>query len=642
MEQPGPAFSPVRKGIQSLAAWANHGLIVSFYTELKRRNVIRMAVAYCAISWLLIQVTETLFPLFELETSQVRIVVIVLAIGFLPVMILTWIFKLTPGGLIKETAPDPATPEPPEDHSSMDRFIILALAAALAYFAIDKFVLLPQREAAMREQAAQQIEEARKAGRSEALVESYGENSIAVLAFEDMSQDRDQEYLSDGIAEELLNLLAQIPELRVISRSSAFSYKNKDVQVAQIARELNVAHILEGSVRKSGDRIRITVQLIDARSDTHLWSETYDRTPDDILAVQDEIAQSVVRQLKVRLLGDIPAAEAIDPRAYALVLQARYLARLGTAEGYSSSIDLYQQALEIAPGYLAALDGLSANYVNQANKNLRPYDEGYALARAAAEQALSIDADFAPAHSRLGWIAMFYENDLPLAAGHLERALELAPTNLAIIGTAASLLAILNRLDESIALDEYLVSRDPISPTGYGNLGKTYLSAGRWDSAINAYQSALRLSPGRIGAHFFLGTALLFKGQATEALSHMQQEPYEILHLLGLALVHYQLDQFNEADRLLDELVSKHGQDAAYNIAYLLAFRGEIDRAFEWLEKARAQQDPGLVDILAEPLFRNLHEDPRWPAFLESVNKTPGQLAAIDFKVDINRILGNT
>jgi adenylate cyclase len=615
---------------------------VSFLAELKRRNVLRAAVAYCAIAWLLIQVTETLFPLFGLAESQVRIVVIVLAIGFIPALALSWIFRITPGGLRKELRADVALPAAPGAHKSMDRFIILVLVAAVAYFAIDKFVLQPQRQAALQQQAAQQAEDARQEGRSEALVESFGDNSIAVLAFDDMSQAGDQEYLSDGIAEELLNLLARIPELRVISRSSAFSYKNKDVQLGQIARELNVAHILEGSVRTSGERLRITVQLIDARTDTHLWSETYDRTPDDLLAVQDEIAQAVVAELKVKLLGSVPPAEETDPRAYALMLQARYLARLGTAEGYSDSISLYQQALEIAPDYLAALDGLAANYTNQANKNLRPFEEGFALAREAAERALAIDPDFALGHARLGWIAMFYDSNLALAAQHLERALELAPSNLTIIGTAASLLATLGRLDEAVALDEYLVSRDPISPTGYGNLGKTYLSAGRWDEAITAYQAALRLSPGRIGAHFFLGTALLFKGQPAEALAHMQQESFEILRILGLSLTHFQLGQVEEADRLLAELIRSHEHDAAYNIAYLLAYRGEIDRAFEWLEKARAQEDPGLVDIRAEPLFRNLHADPRWMAFLESIDQSPAQLSTIPFSFDIRRILGNT
>jgi len=229
---------------------------------------------------------------------------------------------------------------------------------------------------------------------------------------------------------------------------------------------------------------------------------------------------------------------------------------------------------------------------------------------------------------------MFYDQDLALAARHLERALELEPSHLTIIGTAASLLSTLGRLDEAIILDEYLVSRDPISPTGHGNLGKNYLAVERWDSAIEAYQAALRLSPGRIGANFFLGTALLFRGEAAEALSHMQQESFDILRLAGLAIVHFELGQLEESNRLLAELIRTHEQDAAYNIAYVLAYRRETNRAFEWLEKARTYGDPGLVDIANEPLFRNLHGDPRWMAFLESVGMSPQKLSAIEFKVN--------
>ncbi len=240
---------------------------MSLYAELKRRNVLRVGTAYVVVAWLVIQVAETIFPLFGFDDTPARIVVIVLAIGFVPTLILAWIFELTPEGLRKEADVDRSESITPRTAKKLDRMIMVVLALGLAYFSFDKFVLSESREADIAEQARQE-------GRSEALVESYGEKSIAVLAFDDMSPASDQEYLSDGIAEELLNLLAKIPELRVISRSSAFSYKGKDVKLTQVAEELNVAHILEGSVRKAGNRIRITAQLIEARSDTHLWSET--------------------------------------------------------------------------------------------------------------------------------------------------------------------------------------------------------------------------------------------------------------------------------------------------------------------------------------------------------------------------------
>jgi TolB-like protein/lipoprotein NlpI len=606
---------------------------LSLFDELKRRNVFRVAAAYAAIAWLLIQVAQTLFPLFGFDQTPARIVVIVLAIGFLPALVFAWAFELTPEGLKKERDVDRTRPALPGKGARLDRLIMLALALALAYFAFDKFVLDPQKEAAEQEQIAAQLQKAREEGRSEALVESYGDTSIAVLAFADMSPNGDQEYLSDGIAEELLNLLAKIPELRVISRTSAFSYKGKDVQLEQVARELNVDHVLEGSVRTAGEQVRITVQLIDARSDTHLWSQTYDRTLGDIFAVQDEIAAAVVRQLKVSLFGAVPTLAETDPEAYALALQARHLARQGTAEGYEQSIALYQQALAIHPDYAAAWDGLAANYSNQANKSLRPYDEGYALAREAVERALAIDPDYAAAHARLGWIAMIYDNDLPLAARHLQRALALEPSNPGIVGNAATLLATLGRFEASLALDEYTVAHDPVSPTGHNNLGKSYLSVGRWDDAIAAYETTLRLSPERIGVHYYIGVALLFKGEAAAALAAMQQEEYEILRLLGLVMSYHTLGEAEASDAALAELVGTYERDAAYNIAYALAWRDEVDRAFEWLDKAKGYGDPGLADIVGEPLFGKLHADPRWLAFLESIGKAPRQLDAIPFEV---------
>ena len=331
--------------------------------------MLRVGAAYLAVAWLLIQVAQTLLPAFGVPGAALRIVIVVLAIGLVPLLVFAWAFELTPEGLKRESEVDRSQSITPHTGKKLDRLIMVILALALGYFAVDKFVLAPQRE-----QAA--TEAARAQGRTESVVRSYGEKSIAVLPFIDMSAKKDQEYFSDGISEELLNLLAKIPELRVISRSSAFSYKGKDVKLAQVAQELNVAHILEGSVRKAGNKVRITAQLIDARSDTHLWSETYDRPLDDIFAVQDEIAAMVVAQLKVKLLGGTPKAKSTDPAAYALYLQGRQSNRQNTAEGYRQSIQLYKQALAIDPAYDAAWVGLSSSYATQAAKGLRPVDEG--------------------------------------------------------------------------------------------------------------------------------------------------------------------------------------------------------------------------------------------------------------------------
>jgi len=604
--------------------------MLPFLSELRRRNVLRVGAAYTVVAWLIVQVAATIFPVFGFGEPAVRIVVILLAIGLVPVMVLSWAFELTPEGVKRERAIDRSRPIAPRSGKKLDRLIMVMLALALGYFAFDKFVLSVPREAAIAESA-------RQAGRSQALVESYGEKSIAVLPFLDMSSTKDQEYLSDGIAEELMNLLAQVPELRVISRSSAFSYKGKDIKLAQVAEELNVAHVLEGSVRKADNRVRITAQLIDAHSDTHLWSQTYERTLDDIFAIQDEIAAAVVAELEIRLLGDAPRVAETDPEAYAMFLQARHLSRLGTAEGYDQSIALFQQALAIDSNYPAAWNGLATDYISQTDRGLRSFDEGYALAREAAEKALAMQPDFAPAHAGLGWIAMMWDGDLAAAARHFEKAFTLAPGNVDILSDTAVLLQNLGRVQQAITLQQIVTAHDPLNPNSHVNLGLSYFWAGRWDEAIASVRTALRLSPSRIGAPSFLGTALLMKGEPEAALMAVQEETFEVYRLIGLTMVYQALGRETESDAALSELIGKHEREWAYNIAYVLAYRGEADRAFAWLDKAVEYGDPGLSQIAGESLFANLHRDPRWLPFLHKLGKGPEQLAKIPLQITLPR-----
>jgi adenylate cyclase len=600
---------------------------MSFIAELRRRNVLRVGAAYLAVAWLLIQVAQTLLPAFGVGGAALRIVIVVLAIGLVPLLVFAWAFELTPEGLKRESEVDRSQSITPQTGKKLDRLIMVILALALGYFAVDKFVLAPPRE-----QAA--TEAARAEGRTESVVKSYGEKSIAVLPFIDMSAKKDQEYFSDGISEELLNLLAKIPELRVISRSSAFSYKGKDVKLAQVAQELNVAHILEGSVRKAGNKVRITAQLIDARSDTHLWSETYDRPLDDIFAVQDEIAAMVVAQLKVKL-GGTPKAKSTDPGAYALYLQGRQANRQNTAEGYGQSIALYKQALAIDPSYDAAWVGLSGTYATQAAKGLRPIDEGYRLAREAANRALAIDPDCTLAYVALSRIANDHDNDLAAAARHLERALALEPSNPDVIRGAANLANDLGRPEEAVSLDEYAVARDPLTPAGHGALAFDYGRIGRLDEAIASYRTALTLSPGRIGTQYNISELLLRKGEPAAALEAVLNEADESWRRVGLPMAYHSLGRQSDSDSALADLIAHDANEWAYNIAYVFAWRGEADRAFQWLDKAVAYRDPGLVEIISEPLFASIQHDPRWLPFLRRIGRAPEQLAAIRFDVKL-------
>jgi TolB-like protein len=458
------------------------------------------------------------------------------------------------------------------------------------------------------------------------------EHSIAVLPFVNMTSDEDQEYFADGISEELLNLLAQVPELRVIARTSSFAFKGEKIEIAEIAKRLRVAHVLEGSVRKSGETLRITAQLIRTADSSHLWSQTYDRQMTDIFRVQDEIAAAVVAELKIKLLAAAPKARATDPRAYALYLQARALSNQGTASSYEQSERLYAQALAIDANDAAAWAGLAEVYDRQATGGQRPIEEGYRLAREAANKALAIDPKFAPAHAELGWIALKYHGDLAAAARHYEHALALEPTNTDIIRGAGLLAMSLGRLDTAIALDEYVVARDPVSPAGHGNLGQVYLNAGRLDESIATSRTALSLSRDYAGAQYNIGVALLLKNDPAAALAAMQQDP-EDWGPIGLPMAWHALGRKAESDAALAELIRTQEKEAAYNIAYVLAYLGQTDRAFEWLDKAVAYHDPGLTEIVVEPLFASIKKDPRWEPFLHKLGKAPEQLAAIKFDV---------
>jgi TolB-like protein len=601
--------------------------VLYLINELKRRNVLRVAAAYVVSAWLLIQVAETSFPLFGFGDTPARLVVIGLAIGFIPAIVFAWAFELTPEGLKKEKDVDRSLSTTPQTGKKLDRIIMLVLALALGYFAFDKFVLSESREASIAESARQQ-------GRNEALVESFGDNSIAVLPFVNMSSDAEQDFFSDGLSEELLNLLAKIPELRVTSRSSAFAFKGEKIDIPIVAKKLKVAHILEGSVRKFGNQVRITAQLIEAGSDMHLWSETYDRSLDNIFAIQDEIASEVVAQLKITLLGEKPRTQETNPEAYALYLQGRHLHRLRTEESLEQAQILLKKALALDPYYAAAWDELGYSYINQVNLALRPVDEGYTMAREAINKALAVDPECALAHASLGFIARAYDNDPAAGALHLQRALQLDPANISIISSGASLSASLGRLDEAIVLSEYVVARDPVSPRSNVNLGGFYNVSGQWDKAIASFNTALTLNPDYNVVHYKIGTAYLFKGDPQAALEAMQQEE-TVWGMVGLAMAYHALGQESESDALVAQLIEQHEQGWAYNIAYLFAFRGEADRAFEWLGKAVEYKDGGLSEIQRENLFSNIREDPRWLPFLESIGKSPGQLAAIVFKVTL-------
>jgi len=587
---------------------------LTFLDELKRRNVIRIAGLYLVGAWLIVQVAGTVLPMFEAPTWLSRGIVVALAIGFLPALIFAWAFELTPEGLKREKDVERAESITPHTGKKLDRVIMAVLALALGYFAFDKFVLAPQRE-------AEQTSAARKAGRSEALVESYGEKSIAVLPFVNMSSDAGNEYFSDGLSEELLNLLAKLPELRVIGRTSSFQFKGRNEDLRVIGEKLNVAHILEGSVRKSGEKVRITAQLIRAADGSHLWSETYDRTLDDIFVVQDDIAGEVVKALKLTLLGTAltTRSKPQDSEAYNLALQGRFFLDRSGREDLERSVDYFRQSRERDTDYAPAWAGLSQAYARQADNAFVPVADGYRQAREAAEKALALDPQLVDAHLAMGWIHTTYDWDWAAADTSYRRALDLEPGNAQALRHASRQALAVGRSNEAIDLANKAIERDPLRPNSYSNLGLALLGVNRDTEAEAAYRKALELAPGGAGRHYNIGQALLLQGKTDAALQEMQQETEDAWRLSGLPLAFHALGRRGESDAALAALKGKYAGGAAYQIAEVHAFRGEADLAFEWLERAHDQRDGGLADIKGDRFLRGLIGDPRYKAFLRKL-----------------------
>ena len=595
-----------------------------FFEELKRRNVLRVVIAYLAGSWLLIQVLETLFPVFGLPETAFRVVVIGLAILFVPAVILAWIFEVTPQGIQRDADATRAAEGIPANRKALDNVIIVTLTLALGYFAVDKFIIDPAKD-------RQQVEAAKKEGRADALIESYGDNSIVVLPFVNMSSDPEQEYFSDGIAEELLNLLAKIKELRVISRSSAFAFKGKDVDIATIAQRLKVSHVLEGSVRKSGNRIRITTQLIDAHTDTHLWSETYDRELDDIFAIQDEISAQVVEQLKITILGDLPKAEQIDAEAYSLFLRGQHIVHTGQWDKLPLAEQLLKEALEIEPEYVRALGILGQVYRSYDSDTFDSEDDRRRLIRELAARVSAAEPDGVIDLAWRAHIAAAWDHDLLLAASLFERALTLEPGNPGILLLLTGFLATAGYLEESIATSEYIVLRDPACVYCLMMLSINYRNAGRYDRAIEVLQDAVAWAPDRVMINWSLGSLLLQAGKPAEALVAFEQETAPGMAQFGRLFALHDLGRLQEFEEEFALYRAENG-DLPEDFARIYAWTGNNDLALEWLEKLVATHGPdSLRNITVGGFYDKLFLDPRFDALLRKYGWHPETQEKISF-----------
>jgi TolB-like protein/Tfp pilus assembly protein PilF len=598
---------------------------LSFFNELKRRNVFRIGIAYSIVSWLIAQIADLAADAFFAPDWVMKMIITVLFLGFPVALVMAWAYELTSEGLRRESDVGHGRSSVQANASKLDRTITIALILAVVYFSFDKFVLDPRRDAAMLESASRQNAESATQKELEASeptsepVPIDQSSSIAVLPFVNMSDDAGNEYFSEGLSEELLNLLVRIPELRVAARTSSFSYKGKDTKIAQIGKELGVTHVLEGSVRKSGSQIRITAQLIKADDGFHLWSQTYDRTLDNIFQIQDEIATAVVKELKITLLGAIPERRETDPEVHTLYLQGKYFMNLQGKENLEKAVSTFKQALKLDPDYAPIWTGLSWAYEYQTRNRYWTKAEGVALATEAAERALALDDTMALAWSTRSYLKKKYEWDWQGAKYAADKALQLEPNNTDVLLGVGSVTSTFGQLDKSIELFERAVALDPLGLVGLGSLATRYSTVGRYDEALQMFHRVLVLQPEASWAHRGISRVYLYQGNAEGALAEIDKIPAYASNNSIKAMALFTLGEEMESLAITNDLLKTSAQERPYRMATVYAWRGENDLAFKWLEAAFEQRDSGLANILAYREFDSLKADPRYPIFLEKL-----------------------
>jgi TolB-like protein/cytochrome c-type biogenesis protein CcmH/NrfG len=467
------------------------------------------------------------------------------------------------------------------------------------------------------------------------LQDEAANNTIAVLPFLNLDRDEEGDYFSDGLAEELLNVLSKIRGFRVAARTSAFSFKGKRSTVAEIGQILNVQSVLEGSIRKANDRLRISVQLSAVSDGYQIWSETYDRTMDDIFAVQDDIARSVVEELRVQLLGeergDQVSRQAVsevavavrgrtaDPEAQRLMLLGRYFLDRTTREDTTKAIDYFREALNVDPAFALGWAELGRAFSIEAGRGWIPVEVGFDRSRDATMRALSLEADLGEGHAQLGRIRAVHDWDVRGAEESYLRALEFAPGQSSVLDGAAVLAYKLGRIEEALDLGRKVLVQDPLSAAFWHNLGLTCYAAGLLDESEKAFRRALELAPQRFVSGALLALVLMDQGRLAEAIDQADQEKDEFWKTWALAIIYYAAGRKAEADDALRILVDDNAEGNAYQIAEVFSMREEIDQAFTWLDRAVSERDPGVTHSKVNPRLRALHNDPRWQGLMAKI-----------------------
>jgi len=596
--------------------------IDAFFAELKRRNVYKVAVAYAVVAWLLIQAASIFFPAFDAPPWVMKIFIIVIIFGFPVALILSWAFEITPEGIKLESEIEP--------NKSVTRRTgrkIVAVTIALAVVAAGLFVYQLVRPVGRSLQNVRQIEDGRPGGASLPI----SNKSIAVLPFENRSEDKANAYFAEGIQDEILTRLSKIADLKVISRTSTQHYKSAPENLPEIAKQLGVAHILEGSVQKSGEAVRVNVQLIKAANDSHLWADTFDRKLTDVFAIESEIAKSIAETLQAKLTGSekslITKTPTVNPEAYELYLKGRFFWNKRTGTDLLKSIDYFKQAVEKDQKYALAYAGLADAYVLLPPYGAASPSESFPQAEAAARKALELDDTLAEAHTSLGQFLLFYDLDFAGSTMEFERALSLDPNYATAhhwYGGGGPLLA-LGQFDRAIKEGKRAVELDPLSLINNADLGWLYFNARRYNEAEAQARKTLEMDSHFYLAHYYLGEVLQLKGQLTEAIAEykkaaeLDDDPF-VLGLLAQAYA--KLGQRDEALKMLGQLqeLATRRYVTSYSFALVHIALGEKDKAIDWLERAyRDRAGPDIALIKVDPFLDPLRGHPRFEALVQKI-----------------------
>jgi TolB-like protein/tetratricopeptide (TPR) repeat protein len=580
----------------------------NFFAELKRRNVYKVAVAYAVVAWLLIQAASILFPTFEAPPWVMKIFVAIILLGFPAALVLSWAFEITPEGIKLESEVAP--------NESMTRKTgrkIVAITAVLAVIAAGLFVF--------------QYVRSKSATSVSAETPIVTGKSIAVLPFDNLSRDPDNAYFCEGVQDEILTRLAKVADLKVISRTSTQHFKSAPDNLPQIAKQLGVAHILEGSVQKSNDQVRVNVQLINAMTDAHLWAETYDRKLTDIFTVESEIAKTIADTLQARLTGSeknsIAKTPTVDPEAYELYLRGKFFAEKRTGADLRKSIEYYDQSIAKDPGYPLAYVGLADSHLLLTAYGAISTKEAASPARAALKKALALDDSLAQAHASSGLLANL-ELDLNRAISELGRAIQLNPNYATAHHWIALPLMAIGQSDRAIVEGKRAIELDPLSLICNADLAWVYFNARRYDETEAQARKTLEMDPRFYVAHYYLGEALQFKGKLTDATAEYQKsfesnnDPFS-LAMLGQACARQ--GKTDEARKILARLreQAKSQYISPYAFAVVLTALGDKARAIDELE--RGYDDTGFYISLikVDPLFDDLRGDPRFETLVQKI-----------------------